>query len=106
MADLPDGLYESILDEDLRDILKDRPELRAVFGKIEADEEPSRYAAFLAKVLERALHLEVNSAARVALCNAIVERLASISDGNHLLAPRDASKTFDYYVAEVDASSR
>jgi len=61
MAGLPDGLYESILDEDLRDILKDRPELRSVFGKIEADEEPARYAAFLAKVLERALHLEVNS---------------------------------------------
>ena len=54
MAGLPDGLYESIFDEDLRDILEDRPELRAVFGKIEADEEPSRYAAFLAKVLERA----------------------------------------------------
>jgi len=86
MAGLPDGLYESILDEDLQQILEDRPELRAVFGKIEADEEPSRYAAFLAKVLERALHLEVNSAARVNLCNAIVERLASISDGNHLLA--------------------
>ena len=47
MADLPDGLYESILDEDLRDLLKDRPELRSVFGKIEADDEPARYAAFL-----------------------------------------------------------
>jgi hypothetical protein len=32
MASLPDGLYESILDEDLRDTLKDRPELRSVFG--------------------------------------------------------------------------
>jgi hypothetical protein len=47
MAGLTDGLYESLLDEDLRDILKDRPELRSVFGKIEADEEPARYAAFL-----------------------------------------------------------
>jgi hypothetical protein len=28
-------LYESILDEDLQHILEDRPELRAVFGKIE-----------------------------------------------------------------------
>ena len=88
MADLPDGLYESILDEDLRDLLKDRPELRSVFGKIEADEEPARYAAFLARVLEKALHLEANSAARLSLCNAIVERLAKVSDGNHLLAHR------------------
>ncbi len=88
MADLPDGLYESILDEDLRDLLKDRPELRSVFGKIEADEEPARYAAFLARVLEKALHLEANSAARLSLCNAIVERLANVSDGNHLLAHR------------------
>ena len=88
MADLPDGLYESILGEDLRDLLKDRPELRSVFGKIEADEEPARYAAFLARVLEKGLHLEANSAARLSLCNAIVERLANVSDGNHLLAHR------------------
>jgi hypothetical protein len=47
--------------------------------RLKADEEPSCYAAFLAKVLERALHLEVNSAARVNLCNAIVVRLASMS---------------------------
>src|SRR5437016_5469686 len=52
MAGLPDGLYESILDEDLRDILKDRPELRSVFGKIEADEEPSRDAQLVHELLQ------------------------------------------------------
>ena len=88
MADLTDGLYESILDEDLRDILERRPELRSVFGKFEAHEEPGRYAAFLAKVVEKALRLEANSIARLELCNAVVERIAGFENRNFLLGHR------------------
>src|SRR5205809_6797230 len=75
MADLPDGLYESILDEDLRDLLRDQPELRSVFGKIEADEEPAHYAAFLMRVVERALRVETDSSIRLQICNAILDYL-------------------------------
>ena len=76
MADLPAGLYESLLSKNLQDLLDSRPELRSVFAKLESDEEPTRYAAFLAKLVEKALRLETDSEIRLHLCNAIIERLA------------------------------
>jgi len=41
------GIYEALLDEDLRDAIAKRPELRTVFGKIDPEEQPARYAAFV-----------------------------------------------------------
>ena len=38
------GLYDALLDELLRDTLNRHPELRTVFGKIDQEELPSRYA--------------------------------------------------------------
>ncbi len=76
MSELPAGLYESLLYEELRDILARQPELRSVFGKIEADEEPARYAAFLMRVVEKALRLETDSTVRLQICNAILDYLA------------------------------
>jgi hypothetical protein len=48
----PFGIYESLLDEGLRDSLVLHPELRSLFGKIDPEEEPARYATFVAKVIE------------------------------------------------------
>ena len=76
MASLPHGIYEALLDENLNDILQRHPELRSVFGKLDPEEEPARYAAFLARLLERALRLEGDPAKRLNLCNEIVERIA------------------------------
>jgi superfamily II DNA or RNA helicase/HKD family nuclease len=76
MPDLPAGLYESLLYQELRDLLERQPELRSVFGKIEADEEPARYAAFLTKVVERALRVETDSTVRLQICNHILDYLA------------------------------
>jgi len=76
VAELAHGLYESFLDEELRAILERHPELRSVFGKIDSDEEPSRYAAFVARVIESALRLETDSTARLRLCNEVIDRLA------------------------------
>ena len=76
MASLPHGIYEALLDENLNDILQRHPELRSVFGKLDPEEEPARYAAFLARLLERALRLEGDPAKRLSLCNEIVERIA------------------------------
>src|SRR5205085_10039209 len=84
MADLPAGLYESLLSKNLQDLLDSRPELRSVFAKIESDEEPTRYAAFLAKLVEKALRLETDSEIRLRLCNAIIERLAVAASGEFL----------------------
>lgn len=76
MASLPQGIYEALLDEELNSILQRHPELRSVFGKLDPEEEPARYAAFLARLLEKALRLEDDPETRLRLCNEIVERIA------------------------------
>ena len=52
------GVYEALVDEALKDAIALRSELRAVFGKIDPEEQPARYAAFVAKVLEQSLRDE------------------------------------------------
>ena len=79
MANLAHGIYEALLDEDLSALLAQHPELRSVFAKIDPEEEPARYAAFLARVIEKALSLENDPVARLRLCNEIVDRIASKS---------------------------
>ena len=51
---LPYGIYDALLDENLQDALARHPELRAVLGKIDMEEQPTRYAAFVARVVETA----------------------------------------------------
>lgn len=76
MESLPHGIYEALLDEELSSILQRHPELRSVFGKIDPEEEPSRYAAFVSKLLEKALSLEADPATRLRLCNEVVAKIA------------------------------
>ena len=42
MTQVAHGIYEALLDEYLRDALAQHPELRAVFGKIDPEEQPAR----------------------------------------------------------------
>lgn len=65
------GIYEALLDEYLIDALALRPELRTVLGKIDPEEQPAKYASFVAKVLEQALREESDPEKRLALCNHI-----------------------------------
>lgn len=88
MANLPQGIYEALLDEELNSILRERPELRSVFGKLDPEEEPARYAAFLARMLEKALRLEDDPATRLRLCNEIIERIAGGSTASYLIGNR------------------
>ncbi len=88
MATPVHGLYDALLDEDLALILQQHPELRSVFGKLEPDEQPARYTAFLAKLVERALHLREDPATRLRLCNEIVERLADVPEGEFIRGKR------------------
>ncbi len=88
MSPLPEGLYESLLDEQLRAILESRPEVRADLGKLEPEEEPTRYAAFLAKLLEKALRLDGQPDSRRNLCNEIIERLAASRGAEFLRSNR------------------
>jgi len=42
------GIYDALIDKVLQEILNAYPELRAVFGKLEPEEQPARYADFIA----------------------------------------------------------
>ena len=78
------GIYEALIDEYLRDALAEHPELRTVFGKIDPEEQPARYASFVSKVLEQALREETDPEKRLALCNRILGQVAEESGRGHL----------------------
>jgi len=79
---LPFGIYDALLDRTLRDTLDRYPELRAVLGKIDAEEQPARYAAFIAKVVEQALQEETDPEKRLILCNSIINQVSGNSKNN------------------------
>ena len=60
MAILPQGIYEALLSEELGAILQRHPELCSVFGKLDPLEQPARYSAFVATLLEKVLRIEDN----------------------------------------------
>ena len=84
MKQLVPGIYDSLIDEFLRESLERHPELRTVLGKIDNEEQPTRYAAFVAKVLEQALREESNPKQRLTLCNQILSQIANSPDNGHL----------------------
>jgi len=40
------NIYDALLDNHLQEMLDRYPELRTVFGKLDAEEQPARYAGF------------------------------------------------------------
>lgn len=84
MKQISYGIYEALLDEYLCDTLARHPELRTVFGKIDPEEQPAKYASFVAKVLEQALREESDTEKRLALCNHILGHVASEPGRGHL----------------------
>ena len=77
---LPCGLYDRLLDEDLRETLDRVPELRSVLGKLDFEEQPARYADFIGKVLAQALREEKDADARLALCNRLIQIVSEKSE--------------------------
>jgi hypothetical protein len=77
---LPFGIYEALLDEKLQDLLLRHPELRSVLSKIDTEEQPSRYAAFVAKVIEKSLRQETDSLERLNLCNRLIDLLSGTAE--------------------------
>ncbi|MBI4687500.1 MAG: DUF3427 domain-containing protein [Nitrospirae bacterium] len=84
MKPIAHGIYEALLDEYLRDLLAQYPELRTIFGKLDPEEQPARYATFVAKVLEQALREESDPEKRLALCNKILGQVAGEPGRGHL----------------------
>jgi superfamily II DNA or RNA helicase/HKD family nuclease len=84
MKHVASGIYDALIDECLRDTLAQHPELRTVFGKLDPEEQPARYASFVAKVLEQALREESDPEKRLALCNQILGHVAKEPGRGHL----------------------
>jgi len=78
------GIYDALLDEALQALLRRYPDLRSVFGKIDAEEQPARYAAFVSKILEQTLRGEPDPGKRLSLCNRIIDFLSRASSMDHL----------------------
>jgi HKD family nuclease len=78
------GIYDTLLDQSLRDIFAQVPELRAVLGKIDIEEQPARYASFVAKIIEQTLRVVDNPEGRLALANRIIDLLAGETGLDHL----------------------
>jgi superfamily II DNA or RNA helicase/HKD family nuclease len=78
------GIYDALLDKELREVLDRYPELRTVLVKIDHEEQPARYASFVTKVLEQALREESDPDKRLALCNRILGQVAGEPGRGHL----------------------
>jgi len=80
---LPYGLYDALLDEKLRQALARYPELKTVLGKLDSEEQPSRYSAFVGRVIEQALRQEMDPTARLELCNQLIKVISQAERRAH-----------------------
>jgi len=71
------GIYDALLDNHLLEMLERFPELRTVFGKLDAEEQPDRYADFVARVVRQVLKEETDPDNRRRICNAVLEQMYS-----------------------------
>ena len=80
MNSLPLGIYEQILDGELKKLLDDQPDLKTVLRKLDDEIAPHLYAQFVGKLLEKTLNA-AKKEDRVALINRVLE-LLSATDGH------------------------
>ena len=102
MTDLPLGLYERLLDEDLQSLLLTHPELISIFRAIDDESTPHIYAQFIGQLLQQALKI-TNAGARIALVNRIIE-LLSATDGLDYLSRRKLLEVDKTLLTEVRAA--
>ena len=77
------GIYEQVQSARLADFLQSHPELRSLTAKIDPEEEPARYSAFIAKFVEAALRQKSSTAERIAICNDLLEKIFSLEEMEH-----------------------
>jgi superfamily II DNA or RNA helicase/HKD family nuclease len=77
------GLYEQVQSKRLESFLEAHPELRSIFTKIDPEEEPSKYSAFVSRFVEAALRQKTSTADRLALCNELLQKIFSLGEMQH-----------------------
>lgn len=83
---LPTGIYERLLDQELSDLLLANPDAQAVLRQIDDESAPHTYAQFVAHLLEHSLKATEHEK-RVQLINRLIQLLAS-QDGMDYLQRR------------------
>lgn len=84
MSELPQGIYERLLDEELKDILDSQPELRPVLRGIDDESSPHTYAQFIGQLVNQSLRI-AKKEERIPILNRLIE-LLSATDGLDFLA--------------------
>ena len=79
MSNLAVGIYEQILDEQLKDLLDANPDLKPVLRKIDDELAPHIYLQFVGKLLTQALQI-TKKELRISLINRMLELLGE-TDG-------------------------
>ncbi|TCO76041.1 DUF3427 domain-containing protein [Chromatocurvus halotolerans] len=103
-TDLPIGLYERLLDEELQELLDFKPEVKAILRSIDDESQPHTYSRFLFDVLEQALRHEKPDG-RLALVNRIIQ-LVSETDGLQYLVKRKILAKKEQLLLEVQSGQR
>lgn len=83
MSRLAVGVYERVLDQELRDLLDANPELKPVLRAIDDEALPHTYAQFVGQLVQQALRISKNEH-RMDLVNNLIE-LLSATDGLEFL---------------------
>ncbi len=99
MDRLPEGLYERLLDEELKTQLDAYPELKPVLRSLDDETAPHAYAQFVSQLLNQALRI-VDSSERLPLLNRIIE-LVSTTDGLGYLTRKRLLSTDKPMLTEV-----
>ena len=86
MSDLPEGVYERLLDEELQDVLSANPDIKAILRALDDEATPHAYAQFLGQILHHALRVSKHDT-RLDLVNRVVELLAA-TDGLQYFAKK------------------
>ncbi len=90
----PEGIYDQLIDRKTRDLLLENPELRSIVKKIDSAESPARFAAFLSRIIEEALHRQETIETRRDLCNSIIDQLCG-DDAVKYLVDRELTQIED-----------
>ncbi|WP_419176894.1 DUF3427 domain-containing protein [Desulfosediminicola sp.] len=84
MSGLPVGIYEKLLDEELKELLDRNPDLKPVLRKIDDEESPQIYAQFLGNLVGKALQVTKKDK-RTEIVNRLIELLSETDGLDYIL---------------------
>jgi superfamily II DNA or RNA helicase len=97
--ELPLGLYERLLDDELQEQISAHPELKSVLRSIDDESAPETYSQFVSHLLQQALR-QTEASERITLLNRLIELLAA-QDGLDYLQRRRLISTTKSVLTEV-----